>query len=254
MDLTASGLVRRVSLETPDGRNAIDDGLIDRLSRALDDATADPDCRVVVVEGSDGVFSTGMDLVHAGGETTSGRGGDDAAGTGGAFFDLLDRFTTVPLVVVSAVDGTVAGGGVGVVAASDLVFASERSTFALPEALWGLLPCCVLPFLARRVGFQRAYAMTLTTQPVDAAAAQAAGLADDVRADPAIAVRQLAFRAGKLGTDTIGSLKSYARTLHPITPGTRDAAVTELGRLMDLPTVRGNLAAFAEHGRFPWQT
>jgi len=114
MDLTASGLVRRVSLETPDGRNAIDDDLIDRLSRALDDATADPDCRVVVVEGSDGVFSTGMDLVHAGGEA----GDDDVAGTGGAFFDLLDRFTTVPVVVVSAVDGTVAGGGVGVVAAS----------------------------------------------------------------------------------------------------------------------------------------
>ena len=250
MDLTASGLVRRVSLETPDGRNAIDDGLIDRLSRALDDATADPDCRVVVVEGSGGVFSTGMDLVHAGGEAA----GDDPTGTGGAFFDLLDRFTTVPLVVVALVDGTVAGGGVGVVAASDLVFASERSTFALPEALWGLLPCCVLPFLARRVGFQRAYAMTLTTQPVDADAAQAMGLADDVRADPAIAVRQLAFRAGKLGIETIGSLKTYARTLHPITPATREAAVTELGRLMDLPAVRGNLTAFAEHGRFPWQS
>jgi polyketide biosynthesis enoyl-CoA hydratase PksH len=95
--------------------------------------------------------------------------------------------------------------------------------------------------------------MTLTTQPVDAAAAHAMGLADDVRADPAVPVRQLAFRAGKLDTGTIGSLKRYARTLHPITAGTRDAAVTELARLMELPTVRGNLAAFAEHGRFPWQ-
>jgi len=248
MDLTASGLVRRVSLESPDGRNTIDAGVVDRLSRALADAEADAGCRVVVVEGSDGVFSTGMDLVHAGAE----QGG--ATDTGGAFFDLLDRFTSVPLVVVSLVDGTVAGGGVGIVAASDLVFASERSTFALPEALWGLLPCCVLPFLARRVGFQRAYAMTLTTQPVDAAAAHAAGLADDVRADPAIALRQLVFRAGKLDAGTIGSLKRYARTLHPITAGTRETAVTELGRLMDLPDVRGNLVAFAEHGRFPWQS
>lgn len=249
MDLTASGVVRRVCLESPDGNNALDDGTIARLARALDDAEADAGCRVLAVEGARGVFSTGMDLARAGG----GGGTDGTDGTAAAFFDLLDRFTSVPLVVVSVVDGTVAGGGVGVAAASDLVFASQRSTFALPEALWGLLPCCVLPFLVRRVGFQRAYAMTLTTQPVDAAAAHAAGLADDLRADPAGALRQLAFRAGKLDTDTIGSLKRYARTLHPVTEQTRRTAVEELSRLMALPAVRGNLAAFAADGRFPWQ-
>lgn len=259
MDLTGNPAVHRVSLDRGDGRNTIDDALVGELGAALDRAEADPRCRIVLLTSAPGVFSTGMNLAaagaEAGGAPESGgaREADGAREAGGAFFDLLDRFTRTPRIVVSVVDGTVAGGGVGLVAASDLVYASQASTFALPEALWGLLPCCVLPFLARRVGFQRAYAMTLTTQPLDAPAALACGLADEVRADPLAAVRPLAFRAGKLDAVTIGDLKRYAARLWPIDGDTRRLAVGELGRLMALPAVRERLATFATSGRFPWE-
>src|SRR5204863_9100504 len=113
---------------------------------------------------------------------------------GAAFFGLLRRFTTVGRVIVSIVDGRVTGGGVGLVAASDLVYATERSSFGLPEALWGLLPCCVLPFLIRRVGYQPAYAMALSTQPVSAQEALRSHLVDAVADDPTALVRRLAAR------------------------------------------------------------
>lgn len=250
------GPVHEVSLDRGDGQNSIDDALVARLNASLDEAEADPGCRVVLLTSAPGVFSTGMNLVAAGTTPASPAEADSAQAaerSGGAFFDLLRRFTRTPRIVVSAVDGRVAGGGVGLVAASDLVFATEGSTFALPEALWGLLPCCVLPFLARRVGFQRAYAMTLTTQPVGAADAAARGLVDDVGADPRGLVRRLAFRAGKLDASTIGDLKRYGHELCPVTDDIRRVAVGELGRLMALPAVRARLTAFAEHGRFPWE-
>lgn len=258
MDLTDSPAVHRVSLDRGDGRNTIDDALVGELGAALDRAEADPRCRIVLLTSAPGVFSTGMNLAAAGAEAggTEMGGAGEAAGAreaGGAFFDLLDRFTRTPRIVVSVVDGTVAGGGVGLVAASDLVYAAPTSTFALPEALWGLLPCCVLPFLVRRVGFQRAYTMTLTTQPLDAPAALACGLADEVRADPLSAVRPLVFRAGKLDAVTIGDLKRYAARLWPIDGDTRRVAVGELGRLMALPAVRERLTTFANSGRFPWE-
>lgn len=251
MDVTHGGTVRTVSIDRGDGRNALDSRLIESLRAALDAAEADPACRVLVLTSAPGVFCTGMDLVGAG---STGSAGDGVAdGGGGPFFDLLRRFTTTPRIVVCAVDGTVAGGGVGLVAASDLVFATDRSTFALPEALWGLLPCCVLPFLVRRVGFQRAYGMALTTQPVPAAEAAARGLVDDVVADPAVPLRRLAFRASKLESTTIGDLKRYAHQLNPVTDDIRRLAVGELDRLMARPAVRERLASYARHGRFPWQ-
>ncbi len=247
MDLTYGGAVRAVSIDRGDGRNALDGKQVASLHAALDAAEADAACRVLVLTSSPGVFCTGMDLVAA----DAAEGGDESGG--GPFFDLLRRFTQTPRVVVCAVDGTVAGGGVGLTAAADLVFATEQSTFALPEALWGLLPCCVLPFLIRRAGFQRAYTMALTTQPLPAAEAVARGLVDEIAADPAVPLRRLAFRAGKVDPATIGALKRYAHELSPVTDQMRALAVGELQRLMSLPAVRDRLSAFAQHNRFPWQ-
>ena len=58
---------------------------------------------------------------------------------------LLKRLTLTPKVVVACIDGKVIAGGVGIAAAADLVVATPRSEFSLSEALWGMLPCCVVP-------------------------------------------------------------------------------------------------------------
>jgi polyketide biosynthesis enoyl-CoA hydratase PksH len=252
VDLGPSAPVREFSLDRGDEQNSIDDKLVDQLNAALDAAEADRQCRILLLTSAPGVFSTGMNLTAAG--RSDGDPGARAEQAGGAFFDLLNRFTATPVVVVSAVDGRVAGGGVGLVAASDLVYATERSTFALPEALWGLLPCCVLPFLVRRVGFQRAYTMMLTTTPVTAAVAAGRGLVDEVAGDLTPMVRRLSSRVGKLDPVTIGDLKRYGRSLWPIDGDTRRLAVSELSRLMAQPAVQDRLTAFAEHGRFPWES
>ncbi|MET9457736.1 enoyl-CoA hydratase-related protein [Streptomyces canus] len=243
-----SGTVHRCSLDAPDHDQTIDDRLLQRLHTALDTAEADPRCRVLLLTSAPGVFSTGMNLDAAAGAPTA----DTEAG--GAFYDLLTRFTRAPLIVAAAVDGKVAGGGVGLTAAADLTLATPRSTFALPEALWGLLPCCVLPFLIRRVGFQKAYSMALTTWPLPAADAARCGLVDDLTDSLHDTVRRLAFRTARLSTSTLGSMKRYAGELWPLGERTRAAAIGELTRLMALPDVRRSLTAYAEHRRFPWET
>jgi len=230
----------RVTLSRP----TIDAALIGELHEALDLAERSPDCRMVVLQGSDGTFSTGMDFAEAVSD-----GNRDGAG----FFALLRRFTTVPRVVVSIVDGQVAAGGVGLVAASDLVYASSRSTFALPEALWGLLPCAVLPFLIRRVGFQPAYAMTLSTLPLSAAEAAACHLVDTVADQPTAPLRRLTYRLTKLDGSVIGEMKRYAGRLWPVSDDVQRLAVDEFARLVGSPAVQRRMADFATHRRMPWE-
>jgi polyketide biosynthesis enoyl-CoA hydratase PksH len=239
-----------LTLPTPEvvqvtlSRPTIDATLIRELHEALDAAERAPDCRMVVLQGADGTFCTGMDFAEALG---------DADHDGTEFFGLLRRFTTVPRTVVSIVDGQVAAGGVGLVAASDLVYATGRSTFALPEALWGLLPCAVLPFLIRRVGFQKAYAMALSTLPVSAAEAAACQLVDAVADQPSVPLRRLTYRLTKLDGSIVGDMKRYAGRLWPVPEEVGQLAVDEFARLVGSPAVQRRMADFATHRRMPWE-
>lgn len=246
MDLTSHPAVTSVSLDRGDGRNSIDAAAIDLIETALTKAEADREARLLVITSGSGVFSTGMDLAAASSQET-------AAEPGGAFFDLLRRLVTTRLVVVVSVDGQTAGGGMGLVAAADVVHATPRSTFALPEALWGLLPCVVLPFLTLRIGLHRARTMMLTTQPIDVPTAVAWGVVDVAAEDLGTALRPLVFRASKVDAATFGDAKRYAAALDPVTDDDRQRAVGELRRLLGTQSVRERLSAFAGRGQFPWQ-
>jgi polyketide biosynthesis enoyl-CoA hydratase PksH len=243
--------VLRVVLNRPERQNSIDDVLLAELHAVLDRVERSPSLRVLTLEAAGPVFCSGMDFESA---SRNGRHRDEIATRGGeAFFGLLERIATVPRVVVSLVDGRVTGGGVGLAAASDLVYATPASTFGLPEALWGLLPCCVLPFLIRRTGFQPAYAMTLSTLPVPADRAGRIHLVDEVVDDPAPALRRLTARLSKMDPTTIGAAKRYLRDLWFPVEQQRRTAVAEFSRLMSSPAVQARIAGFADHQRLPWE-
>nr|ASV46808.1 enoyl-CoA hydratase [uncultured bacterium]ASV47020.1 enoyl-CoA hydratase [uncultured bacterium] len=232
-------------------QNALTDTMLAELHEALDLAEHSPSCRMIVLQGANGVFCTGMDLDEAAKDV---QVAGDSPPRGAQFFSLLRRFTAIPRVVVSKVDGRVSGGGVGLVAASDFVFASERSQFSLPEALWGLLPCSVAPFLQRRIGFQGSYSMTLSTLPLNARKAERLGLVDEVAEDPGLPIQRLASRVTKLEATTIAAAKRYFARLWPITEEMEAAALRELDNLLSSASVQHAIAGFASRDRsFPWE-
>lgn len=235
----------RIQLNRPDARNSLSSQMLLELHRALDEAERDPECRMVILHGSADHFCSGMDLA----ETATDAAADSS---GQMFFSLLRRFTETPRLVICAVTGRVSGGGVGLVAAADLVVAAPTAVFSLPEALWGLLPCCVLPFLIRRVGFQKAYSLTLTTQAVTAEQAHRFHLVDEVADAPEAVIGRLSFRARKLTDPTLRAAKRYFGELCPITPATEALAVGELDRLLGTADVKAAIEGFAIRQEFPW--
>ncbi len=249
--VTEGPAVVRATLCRPSQQNVLHPGLLQELHAVLDHAEAQPDCRLVVLEGEGGVFSMGMDVGSA---SRAGTPTVDQAARGAEdFMALMRRLTTTPRLVVSVVDGQVAGGGVGLVAASDLVYATERSRFSLPEALWGLLPCCVAPFLIRRVGFQPAYSLTLTTAPIGAREAARARLVDEVADDPDALVRRLTYRMTKIDEATLGRAKRYMSDLGFLDARIERLAVEEFAAVMTSATARARLDGFASDHRLPWE-
>ena len=233
----------------PDQANSINSTLLSELHMALDLAEAAPDCRTVILEGLPGLFCTGMDF-HEAAEVDAPS--TDTVGIR-EYMRLLKRFTLSPRIVICRVDGRVMAGGVGLVAASDIVIATDRARFTLSESLWGLLPCCVIPFLMRRIGYQKTYFLTLTTRPLSAEEAHSIHLVDELTNDLDDTLRKLTLRLNLLDDRVILDLKHYFQAIAGITPEVEQTAIQEITRLASQPHVQRNIANYVREGRLPWE-
>ena len=82
--------------------------------------------------------------------------------------------------VVVAVHGHAIGGGVGLVAASDIAIAAEDTVFSLAEVKLGLLPAVISPYVLRAIGPRNARDLFLTGDRFDAREAWRVGLVHQV--------------------------------------------------------------------------
>ena len=242
----------RIAIHRPESRNALNGALLQELNAALDVAEQTVGCHAVVIEGEDGVFCTGMDFREML-RPDSFADAERMEALDTLYIDTLRRISLSPRAIIAHVDGQVMAGGVGLVAACDLVVATERSQFSLSEALWGLLPACVAPYLIRRVGFQKAYRLTLTSQTVDAREALQMNLVDQVCEDSEDALRRNLIRLCRLDETTVRDMKAYFRKMWLIDASMERTAVDEITRLLLQPRVRENIGNFVKYRRFPWE-
>ncbi len=236
----------------PEERNSMTGQFMADLNKMLDDAENDSACKVVIFAGTGGFFSTGMDFNEA---SESGFVDDIEVVKKGkkVYSDTIKRISLFPKYIISKVDGQVMAGGIGIIAASDLVLSTPRSQFSLSEAIWGLLPCMVMPYLIRRVGFQNAYRMTLTTIPVDVEKALSMNLVDDAEEKIDNLLRKYLLRIMRLSGKTITVAKEYFRKLWIINEEMEQLAIDQIATLEFDPEVRNNINNFIKYNKFPWE-
>jgi dehydration protein DpgD len=174
--------VARVTLDRPDVLNAMDVRMHEELAEIWDDVEADDEIRVVVLTGAgDRAFSVGQDLKE--------RARHDAGGAPASTFGsrgypgwprLTERFD-LSKPVVARIDGYALGGGFELALACDLLIASDRSVFGLPEARLGLVPGAGGVFrLVRQMPQKVAMGYLLTGRRFDAATAYRFGLVNEL--------------------------------------------------------------------------
>ena len=234
-----------VTLNRFEQRNSLNALIIQELYQVLDEVEKNAACRILVIQGQQGIFCTGMDFHEA--------AQGNKAGPSDAYQGLLKRFASISKVVITLVDGQVMAGGIGLVAASDLVIATPRSQFTLTEAMWGLLPANLMPYLIRRVGFQKAYFMTLTMLTLTAEEAYKIYLVDELSEKPEESLRKLTLRLARLDEKTILEMKQYFRKMWIINESMEYEAIQELTQLMQQPRIQNNIKRFVEQGKFPWE-
>ena len=130
------GAVLFLELARPEKRNAITSEMIDALATAVAGAGSDG-TSVIVLSGAPGFFSAGADIA---GYQRAAEDPDALADFTARAKALCVALTASRAVVIAAVDGVAMGGGFELVLAADLVIATDRSRFGLPEISLGLIP------------------------------------------------------------------------------------------------------------------
>jgi enoyl-CoA hydratase/carnithine racemase len=154
--------------------------------------------------------------------------------------------------VVAAVDGETLAGGVGLAAACDLVVATERSTFGMPETLFGLIPAITLPVLLERMPPQKVRLLTMTARSYGAAEAQALGLVDVVTSADALVptVRAHVRSLGRTSPEAVGAVKRLCGNLARIDLE-RGGEMTRT--LLQREQVGQAIREFMAGGPLPWE-
>ncbi|WP_448613525.1 enoyl-CoA hydratase-related protein [Modestobacter sp. URMC 112] len=183
----------RLTLDSPANRNALSRAMRAQLRAALTDVLADDAVRVVVLDHTGRVFCSGMDL-------TEGAGGSAADQGVNEFPELLDLLWTAPKPVLAAVRGPARAGGVGLLAACDVVVAGASATFAFSEVRIGVVPAVISAVCRPRMLPNVVHRLMLTGEVFDAAVAAAGGLVDlavaDDEVDGTVAAQVTALAAG----------------------------------------------------------
>ncbi|WP_158881511.1 enoyl-CoA hydratase [Amycolatopsis anabasis] len=163
-----SGKVAVLTVDAPQSRNALTLDLSAQLAAAVRDAEDDRNVHAVVVTGAPPAFCAGADLSALGAAKEEGLR---------AIYEGFLAVARCALPTIAAVGGAAVGAGLNLALAADVRIAGPRAKFVARFLELGLHPGGGMTWMLQNaVGTQRATAMTLFGEVLDAEAAASAGL------------------------------------------------------------------------------
>jgi 2-(1,2-epoxy-1,2-dihydrophenyl)acetyl-CoA isomerase len=172
------GGVATLTMNRPESKNALDPELVAALGEKSAELAADDSVRVIVLTGAGGSFCSGADLKAAMSNPSALETVGDALH---AYHRIIKVLVGAPKPVVAQIDGPAVGFGCDLALACDLRVMSDRAYLQEKFVRIGLMPDGGgTLWLTRMIGVGRALEVLLTGDSIDAARAEALGLANRV--------------------------------------------------------------------------
>ncbi len=235
-EMALDGRAAIVRLTRPKSLNALSGSLLDELDATLDRLVALPELRVIVLTGSETVFSVGADLKEP---------LDDVGGRVARMHRLVERLATFPALSIAAIEGWALGGGLELAMACTFRVAAPGAKLGLPEIRLGVIPSYGGTQLAPRlIGSARALELLCLGEPIDAERAESIGLVNWIskeaggalalamdraavlaeRSKPALAAARQAVREGQMLPLSEGLAVEAAVSARLVVESSADAA------------------------------
>ncbi|MCU0264097.1 MAG: enoyl-CoA hydratase-related protein [Candidatus Nanopelagicales bacterium] len=249
--LEVAGQMATITMNRPEARNMLTASGMALLAEHLRTAGAEPTVRVIVITGSGNTFCSGADLRGASAADAQSFTGSGPA----ALVAVLEAILDSPKPVIARVQGHVAGGGNGLVAAADLSVAAESAKFAFSEVRLGLAPAVISVVCLARMHRADAQELLLTGDRVPAARMVAAGMVNRVVADEdldgAVDAWVTSLVAG--GPEALTHTKDLLRVVPGMTRQEGFAHTAALSaQLFASPEAAAGMMAFLSRQPAPW--
>ena len=185
-----------LSINRPQALNSLNEQVLKELKAFADQIKETKDIRVLIITGAgDKAFVAGADIKAM--QEMSPKEAEDFSVMAQTAFNAIEE---LPFAVIAAVNGFALGGGCELALSCDIILASDKAKFGLPEVTLGLLPCFGgTQRLPRAIGLYKAKEMVFSGEFYSAEACKGFGFVNRV-----MAPEELMNEAGKLA-ETIAS-------------------------------------------------
>ena len=206
---TSAG-VATVTFSTP-AHNSLPARELADLAAAIGDAGQDRSVRVIVLRsGGERTFCAGASFEELRAVETEAEGLEFFTG----FARVINAMRTSPKLIVGRVQGKAVGGGVGLVAACDIAYATRYASVRLSELAIGIGPFVIAPAVERKVGLAAYSEMALRpTEWFDAAYAKTRGLYTEVYETTDVMGEAVLAKARELAGYHAEALAEFKRSL-----------------------------------------
>lgn len=200
----ARGQVEIATLNRPERLNALSEGLVDELNDYFGGLAERKDVRVVILRGAGRGFCAGLDIQED--RTTDETPVLRTLRTQTSIGNIYRKMRACPQPIIALGHGAAAGGGLSLLLASDVRYASPSFRCNAAYIRIGLGGCDMASsyFLPRLVGASLASEMILTGRFIDAARALSVGLVSEIVEEEALLDRGLALADEMLATSPWG--------------------------------------------------
>ena len=241
-----AGGIAQVTLNRPKRANSIDLTLGIALLETFERLGNDPKLRVMVLRAAGRTFCAGLDI-------------NAMAEKAGASFEdnyqdalrsarMLELLDTMPVPTLCLVHGGVVGLGVGLVAACDVVLASELASFRFSEVRLGIIPSVISPYVIAAMGARACRRYFLSAESFDTTEALRLGLVHQI-AKPENLDAQASRLTGELEAGKPGAQRAAKRLIEamrsaPPAPALTEQTARRLAEIRSTAEAQAALAAF----------
>jgi enoyl-CoA hydratase/carnithine racemase len=243
--------VARLTLDNPDARNVLDVDTMAALSDGFARAGEDPAVRVVVLAAEGRAFCAGADLKGAASADEQSFTADGP----GALVAVLEGILDCPKPTIARVQGHVAGGGNGLVAACDFAVAAEEVHFAFSEVRVGVAPAVISVVCLERMNRRDGIELLLLGERVPASRVAEAGLINKAVPGDELdaAVDGYADSLRKGGPQALTATKNLLRRVPGMPRAEAFSWTAEMSaRLFNSDEARAGMMAFLSKQPAPW--
>lgn len=149
-----------INLDRPEVRNALNPEMISELTEAFGWLGSRDDIRIIILKGNGKSFCAGADLSYM--KAMANFSHEQNVADAERLSKLFQTIYFCDKAVITVVHGACIGGANGIVAASDIVIAEDKTKFAFSEVRLGITPATISPFVVRRIGHTAAKELMLT--------------------------------------------------------------------------------------------